>query len=155
LITFHLETWQSYYFDPDRERLWREHYEEFVPAHEDKMPMGPDLAVYEAAERLGQLICVVARERGMMIGYCIVFVRRHIHYSSICAFEDSYYLSKTKRLGLAGGKIGIGLVETALREAKRRAAVRAYFMTKEFLSIARLLGHLGFTQIDTVHAIWL
>ena len=151
MITFQLESWEQYFSDPEREGLWREHYEEFEPAHEHKMPMGPDVELYSAAARLGQLLILVARKEGKMVGYCLVFVRRHIHYASLCAFEDSYFLTKTERRG----RTRIDLIKMTIEACRQRGAVRLYFMTKEFLSISRILKYLDFAPIDTVHAIWL
>jgi GNAT superfamily N-acetyltransferase len=150
-ITFHSESWDQYYNDPDREALWIEHYSEFVPAHEGKMAMGPDVAAYSALAASGALEIVVARKAGRMIGYCLVVVRRHIHYSSLCAFEDSYFVTKPERLG----SVGTRLIKRALEVCKARGCVRAYWMTKEFNSIAKLFERLGMEKIDSVFAIWL
>ncbi len=150
-ITFHCETWDAYYNDPDRQYLWEEHYSEFEPAHEGKMPMGPDVATYKALEGAGALSIVVARKSGRMIGYCLVVVRRHIHYSSLCAFEDSYFVTKDERRG----SVGTRLIKRALDICRARGCVRAYWMTKEFNSIEVLFKRLGMEKIDSVFAIWL
>jgi GNAT superfamily N-acetyltransferase len=149
-VTFHVEPWASYY--PECVPLWVEHYEEFAPAHEGKMEMGPDVRVYEALDKAGQLQVLVARSAGQMVGYCLVAIRPHIHYSkSLCGFEDSYFVTKSHRKGLVGYK----LIKETLRHLEQRGVQRAYFMTKEFLSIAKLLERLGMKKIDTVYAIWL
>ena len=150
-ITFHSERWSAYYNDPDRETLWKEHYAEFTPAHEGKMPMGPDVKAYKALDDAGALEIITARRSGQMIGYCLVCVRRHIHYSSLCAFEDSYFVTKPERLG----SVGTRLIKRSLEVCKARGCVRAYFMTKEFNSIEVLFKRLGMEKIDSVFAIWL
>lgn len=151
MITYQLESWDSYYSDPERERLWVEHYSEFSPAHESRMEMGPDVNTYSALDRAGSLMVMTARRAGKLVGYCLVVVRRHIHYSALCGFEDSYFLTKSERNGLAGYK----LIAKTLHALKKRGCARAYFMTKEFLNVALLFERLGMSKIDTVYAIWL
>lgn len=149
-ITFHSESWDAYYNDPDREALWKEHYAEFEPAHEGKMEMGPDVRAYGALDQAGALEIIIARKSGRMIGYCLVVVRRHIHYSALCAFEDSYFVTKPERLG----SVGTRLIKRSLEVIKARGCVRSYWMTKEFNSIAVLFERLGMEKIDSVFAIW-
>lgn len=149
--TYQLESWPQYYNDPQRALLWAEHYAEFLPAHEARMPMGPDLTVYEALASSGALLVMTARQAGLLVGYCIVMCRRHIHYSALCGFEDSYFVTKESRKGMVGYK----LFKATLAALKRRGVVRAYFMTKEFNSVASLFERLGMSKIDSVYAIWL
>jgi len=150
-ITFHSESWDAYYNDPDRERLWVEHYSEFVPAHENKMPIGPDCKAYQALANAGALEIITARKAGRMIGYCLIVCRRHIHYDSLCAFEDSYFVTKSERLG----SVGTRLIKRALEVCEARGCVRAYWMTKEFNSIGKLFERMGMQKIDSVYAVWL
>ena len=150
MITYQLESWAQYYNDPSREALWWEHYNEFSPAHETRMPMAPDLDVYSALDKAGSLMVMTARSQGRLVGYCIVVARRHMHYGALCGFEDAYYLSKEFRQGLAGYK----LIKHMLKALERRGVERSYWMTKEFLSIAKLFERLGMVKVDTVYAIW-
>lgn len=150
-ITCSLESWSQYLNDPDRAILWREHYEELSPAHEFRMVQGPDLSVYAALDAAGALQITVARRAGRMIGYCLVVIRRHIHYTALCAFEDAYFVSAPERRGL----VGYRLLHKAIGFARARGAVRAYFMTKEFASIERLLTRMGMVKSDSVFTLWL
>lgn len=153
MITIQIESWQQYYSDPDREALWKEHYDVLELAHEGRMEMGPDVESYAALDRAGFLMVLVAREAGKMIGYCLVVLRRHLHYKAFCAFEDSYFVSRKARQGLS--RVGYDLIKTTLLACHRRGAVRGYFMTKEFASIARMLEHFGMERSDSVYTIWL
>lgn len=147
MITFHLESWGQYYGDPRREALWREHYAMLTLAHDNEMEMSPDVASYLAMEQAGQLQILVAREAGVMVGYSLFLTRRHLHYSALCGFEDSYFLTRRCRKGLAGYR----LIAATLDALWSRGCVRAYFMTKEFASIATLLERLGGTKMDQVY----
>jgi len=151
-ITYQVESWDHYYRDPAREGLWLEHYAEFAPAHEGKMEMAPDLQVFRAMQTSGALQVMVARRAGKMIGYCLVVVRPHIHYCrTLCAFEDSYFVTKSERKGFTG----IRLIANSIRALRARGVRRVYFMTKEFNSIALVLERMGMTKIDSVYAMWL
>lgn len=150
-ISYQTESWASYYSDPDLLALWQEHYDELEPAHRGLMPMGPDVAGYEALESVGCLLVQTVRRDGRLIGYCTVVVRRHIHYPTVCGFEDSYFVSRLERKGLIGYK----LLRKTLDELKRLGCKRVYFMTKEFNTIAILLERLGMAKIDSVYAMWL
>jgi N-acetylglutamate synthase-like GNAT family acetyltransferase len=150
-VVFSVESWEQYYNDPARAGLWAEHYAELESAHEGKLVMAPDTLMYEALDKIGILQIVVARRAGKMIGYCLAVIKRHIHYAETCAFEDSYFITKLERRGL----VGLELFKFVLADMTRRGAVRAYFMTKEFASVAKLFERLGMTRIDSVYAIWL
>ena len=151
-VTFQTETWDQYYNDPSRHGLWQEHYEEFKKIHLDRMEMNPDVGLYQALDKSGALSITVARKSGTMIGYCLVVVRPHIHYSrALCGFEDSYFVTMAQREGLTGYK----LLAYAITECKRRGCLKIYFMTKEFNSIELLLTRLEMVKEDSVFAKWL
>jgi len=113
--------------------------------------MGPDEKTYKALSDAGALEVITARKTGKLIGYCLIVVKRHIHYDALCAFEDSYFVTKPERLG----SVGTRLIKRALEVCGERGCVRGYFMTKEFNSIGKLFERLGMQKIDSVYAIWL
>lgn len=145
-ITYQLEPWARYYSDPDRERLWQEHYDEFLPFHHGNLPFGPNTAMYEELEARGELQVLVARSVGQMIGYCLVAIRQHPHYLVRCGFEDSYYLDRRFRKGLTG----VRLIRHSIAALERRGVRVYYFMTKEFNSIRTIFSRLGLRKCDEV-----
>jgi GNAT superfamily N-acetyltransferase len=151
MITFQVESWEQYFGDPEREALWLQHYAEFEPVHQHRMPFGPDIEAYSELARQGKLQITTVRRDGRLIGYCLVVITRHIHYNVRCGMEDSYYLAKSERKGL----IGYRLIGEATAAAKRAGCVRLYFMTKEFRPIEVLLDRLGFEKLDSVWGLWL
>lgn len=146
MITFHSERWLGYYNDPARPGLWQEHYEYLAQAHDYQMPMDPDIATYAMLDAAGQLEIMVARDAGRMVGYSLFLVKRHLHYAALCAFEDSYFMTAPARKGTAG----VRLIRATLTRIWQRGAKRAYFMTKEFASVAALLQRLGGRKMDEV-----
>jgi hypothetical protein len=150
-VSYQIESWDSYYADPARERLWSEHFAELAQAHEWKMETEPDVVVYRAMDAQGMLNIMVARKDGAMIGYCLIMFKRHLHYAALCAFEDSYFVTRSERKGFVGYK----LIKQSLLAAKRRGAKRGYFMTKHFASVASLFVRMGMEKSDETFTIWL
>ena len=149
LVTYAIEPWRRYY--PECEPLWLAHYAEFEPFHRNRLPFGPDVPMYEAADRAGQLQILVARANGRMVGYCLVLCRRHPHYAMVCGFEDSYYVSPAFRRGWNG----VRLIDRSVEALRARGIKMVYFMTTEFNSIQRVYEWLGFERCDSVYCKWL
>lgn len=145
MITYQLESWESYY--RDCQELWRMHYEEFRPFHKGRLEFGPDVQLYEQAETAGRLHILVARASGVMVGYCLVKIGRHPHYTNICGFEDSYFVHPDYRKGWNGVK----LIKRSIELLEKRGVMICYFMTKEFNSIEKIFIHLGLLRCDTVY----
>lgn len=114
------------------------------------MDMCPDADAYRGLARAGQLVVVSAREAGELVGYSIFMVRRHLHYSSLCAFEDAYFLTERCR---RGGN-GVRLIKATLGEIWRRGCRRAFFTTKEFANVGALFARLGGKRTDEVWSFW-
>lgn len=151
ITTFQIEGWEQYYSDPRREVLWREHYAELEPSHQGRMAMGPNLEVYRALDRAGQLMVVVAREAGEMVGYTVTVIRPHMHYPTLCGFEDAYYLTPSSRRG----SVGYRLILETLKHQRKRGCRKTFWMTKEFASVAKLFQRLGMVKCDEVWTMWL
>ena len=144
-ITYQVESWSRYY--SDCQELWKLHYAEFAPFHRGKLEFGPDVEMYQALERAGQLQILVARSAGVMVGYCLMVDKRHPHYTNICGFEDSYFVQREFRKGWNG----IKLIKRSVELMNKRGVTVCYFMTKEFNSIALMFEWLKFRKCDTVY----
>ncbi len=151
MITYQLESWASYFSDPELPALWQGHYAELGQAHEGKMPMGPDTATYSALDAQGALVVLTARSAGRLVGYCLAVVKRHPHYPTLCGFEDSYYLTPSFRRGIAG----VRLITRMNAELRRRGCRRAYWMSKKFMALEKIFLWLKMVEMDTVFCLWL
>lgn len=150
MLTYQLEPWAQYYADV--QELWAVHYAEFEPFHQGRMPMAPDVDLYAALERAGQLMVLVVRNAGVVVGYSLMVVKPHPHYRyTLCGFEDSYYLHPDFRKGFAG----IRLVRETLKHVRARGAKMVYIYTKDFASKAKLLKFCGMTKCDEVYCLWM
>lgn len=145
LVTFSLESWEQYYNDEAREGLWAAHYGELA---QPSMPFGPDVPYFRFLDANGMLHLLTARHAGTMIGYCLLAVKRHPHYSALCAFEDSYYINKAYR----GNALGSKMVEEANKGLKARGVKRVYFMDSGLKPLGMMFASLGFTPSHSCYS---
>jgi hypothetical protein len=149
VLTFQIETWAAYF--ADCQTLWVEHYDE-IAGDKERMPMRPDVALYEQLERSGQLQIVTARELGTMVGYMLFIVRSHPHYADVlCGFEDAYFLAMRSRRGSAG----IRLIRESITVLKRRGVKRVFIHTKKAKDMGRILTFLGLAHSDEIYSGWI
>lgn len=151
MITFELESWQSYFSEAPK-ALWPEHYAELCTRPLAK-PMSPDVPFFQFLDARGMLQVLTARRAGIMVGYCLMVVKRHSHYDLLAAFEDSYFLTKSER----GNGNGLKLITSTLHHLRKRGVKEAYFMTKARaeLDMSGLFEKLGFELSDKVFCKWL
>lgn len=135
-VTFRLEDWATYRRDCDR--LWLEHHAELAP---HGMTMRPDEGAYEALDRAGMLKILTARDGGILVGYVIAVVRRHLHYADyLCAFEDAYYLARSHRHGMTG----VRLLRAWVRAMQALGCVKLFVDVRPWLDVRRVWLRLGF-----------
>lgn len=146
LITFHLESWESYFDDPRRGALWLAHHEEL--AQRASWPMAPDIPFYQFLSAHGMLQILTARSAGAMVGYCLCVVKPHPHYGVLCGFEDSYFLEAAFR-GMGAGK---KMLEEAIAAMKARGVRQVYFMDRASAPLGALFTSLGFAPSHTCYS---
>ncbi len=95
--------------------LLERHYEE-IAEHKELMKLNPDYTKYYELERLGMLHTVTVRDEGRLIGYCITFTVKHLHYKDcLMGLNDILFIDKPERNGLLAVRL-LKYVEDALRE---------------------------------------
>lgn len=152
MITFQLETWASYYSDPDREGLWLEHYGELEAGHQNRMKMEPDLASYQWLESQGQLAVLTARSAGRLVGYAVTVIRPHMHYRpTLCGFEDALFLTRGARRGMTG----VRLVRAMNEALRKRGVKKVFWHSKVFAPIEGIFRLLGMKKTDEIWSMWL
>lgn len=136
---------------PELRPLLPLHYEELA-LDKDKVPLAPNYGVYIEREHHGQLMFMVARDRGELIGYFIGFVMPGLHYMTCLTLAmDIFYIHPEHR----GNNTGILLFQAVEAEAKRRGVQRMIVSTKVHFSAAWLFKRLGYTEIEHVYSHWL
>lgn len=139
MVTFQLEDVDALL---GAQQLFEEHYREVT---NQSLPMALDVPFYRFLQEAGQLVILTCRKNGTIIGYVAVIVRRHPHYvSTLCGFEDGYFLTKAERKGL----LGLRMIKAMLEQLKARGVKRVFWHSKLAKDLSVLFTRLGFTHVD-------
>lgn len=127
------------------------HYEELA-LNQDKVPLSPQYNIYIDREREGQLLFMVMREAGEMIGYFIGFISPGLHYSTCLTCNmDIFYIRPDKR----GHRYGKALFEAVEGELVRRGVDRWFVGSKCHKDASWLFERLGFDRVEVYYSKWL
>lgn len=127
------------------------HYRELA-LNRDKVPLDPQYSTYIARERMGELMFIVLRESGVMVGYFIGFVAPGLHYRTCLTLTmDIMFVHPDKRKGGAGTI----LFDAVKNEAKRRGVQRAFVGEKVHAPIGKFLEAQGFELCERTYTIWM
>lgn len=131
--------------------LLKEHWEE-VALDKESIPLDPDWDQYRAIDGLGMLSILTARDSdGLLVGYYVAFIRKHLHYAnSLTAFSDLYFLKPQYR----NGRTGLRLFQAHEKAMKARGVQKIYTMHKLHVhsTMGRLLKFLGYRHIENIHS---
>lgn len=124
------------------------HWEE-IALNKDKIALNPDEAMYELLDNNGTLRCYIARDSGKMIGYFVVILSNHMHYSEhIFATNDVIFLSEEYRKTGLGFKM-VSFVEDDLKKNNVSVLVINTKVKKPFDS---LLEGAGYTCVERLYS---
>lgn len=127
------------------------HYEELA-LNQDKVPLAPQYDVYLERDRRGELMFVVVRDAGELIGYFIGFVAPGLHYQTCLTLTtDIFFIHPDHR----GNSTGMKLFKAVEDEAKRRGVQRMFVGSKTHLDASYLFERLGYTKVETYYSNWL
>jgi GNAT superfamily N-acetyltransferase len=91
------------------------HWEE-IALNKDIIKLSPDWQAYKNLEDSGVLRIFTVRSDSVLVGYFVLFVRTHIHYSEhLFAVNDVIYLHPDFRRGSVASKL-IKFAESCLKE---------------------------------------
>lgn len=136
---------------PELQEILPLHYEELA-LNKDKVPLSPQYNIYIDRERDGQLLFMVMREAGEMIGYFIGFISPGLHYSTCLTCQmDIFYIRPDRR----GHKYGKALFEAVEQENRRRGVQRWFVGSKCHLDASWLFEQLGFERVEVYYSKWL
>jgi hypothetical protein len=128
------------------------HYEELA-LNKDKVPLSPQWDIYKARDALGEVIFVVMRENGEMIGYFIGFIAPGLHYSTcLTCIMDIFYIRPDKR---GAALPGIRLFRAVEDELKRRGVDRWFVGSKTKADASALFEFLKFEKVETFYGKWI
>lgn len=124
------------------------HWEELA-LDKDTVPLSPIWETYFDAEDSGNLLMVVLRDEGKMVGYFVGFISYSLHYSTcLSCITDIFYIYPEYRQK-GGGKILFEEVEATLRWRKVQRWIAG---TKLHKDMSKFLNHQGFTPIEVYHS---
>lgn len=149
MITTHVEVLANNL--EEIKRLLPQHWAELA-LNQDKVPLDPQYEVYLERERRGELLMVVLREAGEMIGYFLGFIAPGLHYKScLTCTMDIFFVRPDKRRGRAG----IVLFKAVEKELRRRHVDRWFVGTKCRADASALFEYLGFSRVEIYYSKWL
>lgn len=144
MIRYQLERWQ------DAESEMAEHFSAHcaeVGADPGRFTLSPDYAMFRALQDSGNLAVITARDDGRLVGYHVSLVRRHMHYDSLTAYTDIFYIAPPYRKGM----IGVKLFKAAEDVLTAMGVERIYTGTKLKLDIGPILERLGYNAIERLY----
>lgn len=150
MITCHVESLTEHL--PEIKKLLPLHYEELA-LNRDKVPLDPQYEIYIEREKRGELLFVVLRDAGEMIGYFIGFIAPGLHYRTcLTCTMDIFYIRKDKR---GSALPGVKLFRFVQKEIKRRGVQRWFVGSKCHADASALFEFLKFEKVETYYSMWL
>lgn len=149
MITCHIESFTERL--AELQSLLPLHYQELA-LNQDKVPLDPLYEIYIEREKRGELLFVVLRDAGEMVGYFIGFIGPGLHYRTcLTCTMDIFYVRPDKR----GGRAGIKLFKFVEQELKRRGVNRWFVGSKCHKDASWLFEHLEFQKVEIYYSKWL
>ena len=139
--------------------LFVPHYEELA-LNQDKAELDPQYEVYLEREALGQVLCVIVRDRGQVIAYFVGFVAPALHYRSVLTLTmDIFWLHPSFRApdsltSLEADMTAEKLFEAVKAEAVRRGVQRVYFGSKVHRNSGEIFKAMGLVEVDRYYSAW-
>jgi hypothetical protein len=147
MITFQKEAPEP--FTQEAMALFQKHYEE-IAERTDVIVLDPDLRRYNDYYNKNILEIHTIRNDGVLIGYSLWFLTKHIHYkNSLTASSDVLYISPEYRKGM----LGIKFIKWTTNEIKKRNPQRIMFHVKPFLDYSPILERLGAGYFEKTYSI--
>ncbi len=133
---------------PDIKPLLEDHWEE-VAINQDKIKLNPDFEAYKALGSSGKAKFYSARVDGELVGYFVVIVNKHIHYSDhIFAYNDVIYIKDELR----DSGVGKRLIQFAEDMLKQDGVSVLVINTKVHQPFDGLMRHIGYTLAERVYS---
>jgi GNAT superfamily N-acetyltransferase len=124
------------------------HYEE-VAKFKDVSLINPDLDRYEAADRNGRFIALVATVGSDVLGYSANFLNTNLHYSDLlfCQNDVLYVVPEARQ-----SRVGLSLIRETVKLARAAGARLMLWHAKEGTPLDALLPRLKYEVLDKIWA---
>ena len=145
-VVFAVEPFSVVY--PEMQNLLHLHYDEIAP-HQDIFKFNPDVDAYLRMDKAGTLCIVTARAQGLLIGYIVMMINRHLHYKdTFVATDDVHFIHPLYRKG----SLGLRLIAAAEKEMVLRKVKVMILRTKVAHNHGVLFERMGYTPLDIVYS---
>lgn len=132
------------------QHLIDEHWEE-VASKDGGRQLNIDWDMFRLLEKIGNLVTIVAREDGEVVGYAVFVISKQLHAKDMLIAEnDALFLKKEHRKGRAG-IILIKESQRILGEMYKNIMVAWHVKPK--LDFSNILIKLGYGKLDTIYGI--
>lgn len=130
----------------DGRDLFVEHWQE-IALSKGVMVVKPDEERYFSAEVAGNMLNIGAYQDGVLVGYSVNFVVRHLHYADLIVCQnDLLFLTQEMRRS----RLGLRLIHETERLAKDRGARLMLWHSKEGTALASIMPKIGYRVHDIV-----
>jgi GNAT superfamily N-acetyltransferase len=123
-------------------RLAVDHWHE-TEMYRHGQKFAPSYDRYVQYEKAGCLFMCIARDKGEMVGYAIMFVMPSMHTQKVIATEDTYFLLPSHRKG----RNALNLLKFAEDECRKRGAVEVMMTAKLTNNAGRILELRGYKEV--------
>lgn len=146
-------TWQVEPFPPfleEAKALFPAHWEELA-LNKDTVPLDPQYEIYLERDRRGEVVVIVGRSSGNLVGYFVGFIAPGLHYRTCLTLTmDIFYVVPQHR-----GRQGLKLFRAVEAEAKRRGVQRMFVGSKLHADASWLFEKLGYQKVETYYSVML
>jgi len=151
-VTFATEPWNA--IRREILPLWQAHWWEVSdPDDYERMPLDPDWDEYQASADRGILHITAARERGELVGYAFVFVKRGLHYRTILfGHWDLYWIGKGAR---GQSWLGVRLFREVERAMIARGVQKMTSRRKLWLDTGSVFRRCGWADDEIGSSKWI
>jgi GNAT superfamily N-acetyltransferase len=146
-------TWGVEPFAPfleEAKALFPAHWQELA-LNKDEVPLDPQYEIYLERDRRGEILLIVGRSSGILVGYFVGFVAPGLHYRGCLTLTmDIFYVKPECR-----GRQGLKLFRAVEVEAKRRGVQRMFVGSKLHADASWLFSKLGYTEVERYYSLWM
>lgn len=127
--------------------ILNDHWKE-ISSNPDKIILKPDIKKYKELQDSGVLHNIVAYEDEIMVGYVVLFIMPHIHYSDDkFAMVDVIYTDPLYR----NSRVGITLIDKAEELCRdEKVSVLTYHTKPAHNTIEKILYRKGFSHFENI-----
>jgi len=137
--------------------LFDPHWNELA-LDKDKVPLDPQYDVYLERENRGEVLCVIVRAVGRIVGYFVGFVAPGMHYKTcMTLIGDMFWLHPDFREEDSLGSLEREFVCDALfsqvkKEALNRGVQRVFYGSKLHKDVGAMFERMGLREVERYYS---